>query len=1463
MTHHLLDLLEKKLSKSKPELIRRTLAIGVVALMFQGSSSALTSAWAAGCVENPNFCVVSTGDESIVFEDQHTLRSAVASANAVGGAQTIGFADELFGITRTDGVITGSSANANNPVVITLQSTLEIRSDLTIKAPTLDESPQILKIVRGTEIASGAPLIAVNPTVNGVPASEGATTQVTIESVIIDSNANPNSGGDPRSTPGVAIEVKSTTLPENPVELTPELVVKNSQIVNGVSESGGAAINTSGNVVVENSVLTDNVAITPEGGAASDGGAILAAGSVTVAGSTLNNNSATGNGGAIAANAVVVTAAEVGATSQLIGNTAGGNGGAVSSSGALEINEIYTEIRANVAGGNGGALSAGGTVTIGNEVSITDNHAGQIRDGAGRLPSDIGGNGGAISAGETVTVTNTTLSNNSAQGIYEGDGPATGSGGAISSQGAVIVQGSVLNDNWSSGTGGAIYAGSVTIDSARSNHIVSDHVVNSELSGNFAADDGGAIYAHGPVDVVAESSTDEYRTYFSENQSNDLGGAIFSESTVTLNNVKINDNQSRNSGGGIYSRSEVSISNSFIRDNIAGAGGDIGEERQPSETGGSGGALYASETITVNNSSFQSNIALRGIYNSRGDGGAIFAESSIEVIDSSFKANRAENNGGAIFTYGPVAITGSEFSLITINNPDYNPVIDSLMPNPDYDSETVNLEKIANPDYNPRLTIANNLYNVSVPPFLPNPDYGLETDAMIPNPLCVGEYVDYDGQCFFMDQQRPWEEGGGPVRYPLLVAGRAIDERVEIPNPEYDDRPFLYPLLNPSAGLDWRQLIDNPNFGVTEFIDYCEFEGPCDNRERIELGNTSGNSGGAIYSLNSILIDNSSFLNNSSSDGNGGAIWMSYDWDAEPEEQPYLQINDSEFSNNQALEGSGGAIFVDTVGGVITGDTYFYDNRSGYYGGAIRAIDSELMIETSRFQGNGSRYFSEDEINDGQGGAIAIDHSGIQISESEFLQNFSGEDGGAIQADDESFVELLQVNFSGNAAGDDGGAIDLDSDSELTIFDSLFEANTASGDGGAIDAEFAKIARTTFLQNSAGEDGGALSLGNDGQTVILNSIFTQNVAGEFGGAIYGPAWLMFNDFVGNSAAIASAIALTGRLGTMMVGNILEAPAESETSLCNISFWNTPDNLATDESCFSTFQYNGIEQSVSRVTPDPLTLSNTLDISGDEYTGEIIDLNNCPLISCWTNQDFLEEIAVGQLQSELTEYLESEEYTNNQRHLAFREEVELYVLEFNPTTQDGSSFPFCEENLNDYYEDCLAAIQSENRQFLRSFSNIEVDEQNITNLMDTVSGTGEFLRQNFAIDRAGITRPESDFWSVGAIQSISEDITIDDTPQNEPPVIENNNQNIQEVRQERRENTISAAEQALRAAADAKRAAELAAAKLAKKEAAAKRAAERKAKLSKVSQKMAATKARGAALKQKIEWITLMKNFVTR
>lgn len=1490
MTHHLL---ENKIFKSKAEYLRRSLVVAVVAIMFQGTSSALTSAWADGCVENPNFCVTWTTDEPDVGPGQHTLRSAVASANAAGGAQTIGFADELFGIVRdSEGTVTSSTVTYQNPVIITLESTLEIRSDLTIKAPTPDRSSQILKIARGLGIDSGSPLIAVNPTVMGVPASVGAASRVTIENVIIDSNANPNSGGEPRSSSGVAIQVNGL-VDEATVDTevlvmtaTPDLVVKNSQIVNAVSESGGAAINTPGSVLVESSSLSGNLAITPDGGTASDGGAILSGGTVTVSGSSLNYNSATGNGGAIAANSVVITASESGPTSQILSNTAGGDGGAIAVTASIEVNENFTEIRANVAGGNGGALSAGGTVTVGNEVSITDNHAGQIRNGSGRLASSQGGNGGAISAGETVTVTNTTLSNNTAQGIGF-DGPATGSGGAIAGDGAVIVQGSVLNDNWSSGVGGAIFSENVTIGSSRSNYIVSDHVVNSELSRNYATDDGGAIFAYGEVKVVVESLSGEYQTVFSENQSGDLGGAIFTESSILLDNVRLSDNRAVGDGGAVWGQSSISVSNSIVRGNAAGTLGDVGELLQPSANGANGGAIFSGDSVTVINSLFESNTALMGLdfpSSYMGSGGGIRAYGNVFILDGIFLGNFAGGSGGAISAGGEVSVTnsvlednhagqmpgdqglvGSGFGgnggaisaleTVTVSNAIFqsnvaansfdgeengnggaiysetavavsngstfaanyangsggaiyaignisvaesifgsitqaNPDFNpvvSIIENPAYDPRPY----IVNPGYNPRVTIANPNYNVNVPSTITNPTYGTEILGEVPNPDCdqnLGLMVIYDGQCFFMETHR--EGDGEPLRYPQFVSEIVLDSREAIPNPFYDNRAFLVGLLNPDAPLDWRSEIWNPDFNSNEFIQICADPMiACDSRQYLEIGNRSYLRGGAI------------FINGS------------------------INVSDSLFSSNQSFS-SGGAIYITSL---------LPDSEPG--------ARSNSSISGS--------FFDENQSIDNRGGAIYAINQNLQISDSTFESNSAGGAGGAIRARDGS-LEIQNSRFNSNVAGGDGGAIDT-TGAELSVIDSMFTSNSADYEGGAIFAKSILLARSAFESNtSISSDGGAIYLEGNGQSVILNSVFEENQAlNGFGGAIYGPSWMLFNDFIGNNADTATAIALTGKLGTNLVGNLLQGPDNSEANLCNLPFWNSPDNLASDGSCFfGALDYNGNGFSPS-VVSEQATLNRALHgVDPEPYTRQPNGF--LPFFTNIENSGYIQDA----LNFSYLGYVnDTNNYLIPQGELLDLEVARSYLDTFYPQTDHNPDFSYCPD-LNNRFNECWDAINQTIRNLRMTFSDSSQDLQNIENIAELTVEAGGFLLENFALNYGQIPRSDSQLWSVGAFQEFLPQAPEQETPSNNEIIesVQRPTEHPRSFHVETEEERESIKIAKLRVAEEK---AAAVAAKIAARNA---RSINRQLKIATIYQKLAATNARGVELKKKIAWINLMRNF---
>jgi len=216
-------------------------------------------------------------------------------------------------------------------------------------------------------------------------------------------------------------------------------------------------------------------------------------------------------------------------------------------------------------------------------------------------------------------------------------------------------------------------------------------------------------------------------------------------------------------------------------------------------------------------------------------------------------------------------------------------------------------------------------------------------------------------------------------------------------------------------------------------------------------GNSSHQSGGAIFvAPNGSLLVQNSFFSDNSSDWGGGAI--------QGDENSSLTILDSSFSRN-SCNWSGGAI---GSGGntSLTVDRSAFNNNTargdGYTGGAI-AGEGVLTVTASIFSGNTAT----------SGGAIAPAGPSGRISGSTFSDN--------------------RVNEG------DGGAIVVNADT-LLVENSTFYSNTATaslpdlGQGGAISNWGATtINNSTFVNNTAtkgsaiynsSEGSGEMSLSN-------------------------------------------------------------------------------------------------------------------------------------------------------------------------------------------------------------------------------------------------------------------------------------------------------------------------------------------------------------------------------------------------
>ena len=276
--------------------------------------------------------------------------------------------------------------------------------------------------------------------------------------------------------------------------------------------------------------------------------------------------------------------------------------------------------------------------------------------------------------------------------------------------------------------------------------------------------------------------------------------------------------------------------------------------------------------------------------------------------------------------------------------------------------------------------------------------------------------------------------------------------------------------------------------------------------------NVADDEGGAVYYSNEyrITITSSSFIGNTAGD-DGGALSLTGD-----DSTDYLTITGGPrtptiFQGNYS-DDNGGAIFVeddeDSSGMNVT-NARFTDNVSNESGGAIYSAD-EIRLTSSTFTGN--RAESAD------GGAVYGSEL-IFVTRSTFTRNTSVDyDGGAIAASDD--LTVSSSTFTNNTA-DDGGAIKADFTGTVTVDGSTFTGNQAQGDlnddeacdddgpeycageGGAIFtwADQTTVTRSTFKNNSATDEGGAIMAAEDLSDAVLQvatSTFIGNQAEEAG-----------------------------------------------------------------------------------------------------------------------------------------------------------------------------------------------------------------------------------------------------------------------------------------------------------------------------------------------------------------------------
>ena len=262
-----------------------------------------------------------------------------------------------------------------------------------------------------------------------------------------------------------------------------------------------------------------------------------------------------------------------------------------------------------------------------------------------------------------------------------------------------------------------------------------------------------------------------------------------------------------------------------------------------------------------------------------------------------------------------------------------------------------------------------------------------------------------------------------------------------------------------------------------------------------------------------------------------------------------LTATGTTFKDNAATY-SGGAIY--TEGGVISltdcildgNDVTDYTKNNDTGGAAIYANNSaSVTLVNTNVTNNGNKELSRTK-GDLVNGVVNLIDSNLVVDGCVF-ENNTGIYGGAITTlapAGEKTLIITESNFNSNAAYT-GGAVYVGDNIEFTIKDSVFNANNkATGEGstgytsggGAIqilDAGEGTIDNVT-IKNSQATQAGAIGI--EGASVtIKDSTFENNIAINEGGAIYSAndaaLTVTGSTFINNDAPFGSAISNDGDL----------------------------------------------------------------------------------------------------------------------------------------------------------------------------------------------------------------------------------------------------------------------------------------------------------------------------------------------
>ncbi|MBQ4091049.1 MAG: hypothetical protein IJC64_01900 [Clostridia bacterium] len=890
----------------------------------------------------------------------------------------------------------------------------------------------------------------------GAIAAEGSSTKVTITSSTITGNTESDTAD---GATGAALWFGSCK----------EVTVNDVTVSDYHSSYNG--------VIYTNSQTVNITNLTAEGNTSHNGLIYISGGTLTIKGGKFNKNSAT-NGGVLCVKGGTVNIEKY-------------------NDGEKDVATTFTQNSATY----GGAIYVeNGTVTIDGAIFGGPTTV----EGEPETTVSLGNsatNGGAIYAvGGEVTVNGGTFENNS----------ATNGGAIYAVGGEVTVNGGTFENN-SATYGGAVYIG-VLRDTSKTNETTNNTlksagtftVAGASFNNNEATEHGGAIYATGAELTINGGS------FESNVAKTGHGGALYvttdwyyaiagdkkSETyqiskVIITNNVYFGNNEARGTGdngygGAIYLShmgtvgSTLNITGGTFENNKAQYGGAIagrtgtettltGVTFKNNEASVSGGAIYINaSSVVVTGGSFEGNSSTYDVsglndYDPNKGGGAVFA------TGSTLKLHGVTLNGNSTGWYGGAIIANSGGSVLI----DEGCIIEA------------------------------NVGATGAALHFTGTSVTIKNSSIINNVSSYNGVVYVNGGTILLENVAA--SGNVAVKGGVLFLSGSADATVigGTYSSNYASESGAVVYMQNTSKLTVNEIATFMGNGTK-----TEGEGE-EATVKVTL------KGGVIcVDGGTVTLNGGTFEANTARDG--GAIYVGYVLNADKTgftSTGTLDTTGTLFKNNTATgtdsNMGGGAICVNKGAATLNG-VELDGNKSAYYGGAISAYDATVTIQKNGDKnsviknsvgetGLAITFKEGDKTNNG---TYVI--NGLNLTDNNPAKDH-GVNGVIYINEGELTIENLTATGNSNTGS---GVIHASTGAKLTVKNSKFENNSTDGTGAAINFVSSTgdktlvVENTSFISNTATENGGAINAGGSTVVTITDCTFTTNESDANGGAVY-------------------------------------------------------------------------------------------------------------------------------------------------------------------------------------------------------------------------------------------------------------------------------------------------------------------------------------------------------------------------